>query len=131
MLISHEMRYKIRTKNLPTNGGEKILSIKEFLKQSLGNWVSTKTCQINDNLTVTSQPQIDKESFPGKIYLIMDVTLERTGAPMKLRLSGQQVQNLAPTFGEEAAKWVGRKIKIAAKQEYSGLGKSGFIYIPI
>ncbi len=130
MLISHEMRYKIRTKNLPTNGGDK-MSIKEFLSQSLGNWVSVKTCQVNDNLTVTSQPQIDKESFPGKIYLTMDVTLERTGAPMKLRLSGQQVQNLAPTFGEEAAKWVGRKIKIAAKQEYPGLGKSGFIYIPI
>ena len=130
MLISHEMRYKNYSKNMSTNGGDK-MSIKEFLSQSLGNWVSTKTCQVNDNLTVTSQPQIDKESFPGKIYLIMDVTLERTGAPMKLRLGGQQVQNLAPTFGEEAAKWVGRKIKIAAKQEYPGLGKSGFIYIPI
>lgn len=107
------------------------MSIKEFIEQSLGSWVSTKTCQVNDNLTVTSQPQIDKESFPGKMYLTMDVKLERTNQPMKLRLSGQQVQNLAPTFGEDAAKWVSRKIKIAAKQDYPGLGKSGFIYIPI
>ncbi len=107
------------------------MSIKEFLNQTLGNWVSTKTCQVGDNMTVTSQPKIDKESFKDKTYLVMDVTLERTNAPMKLRLSGQQVQNLAPTFGEEASKWIGRKIKIAAKQEYPGLGKSGFIYIPI
>lgn len=107
------------------------MSIKEFLNQSLGNWVSVKTCQVGDNMTVTSQPTIDKESFKDKIYLVMDVTLERTGQPMKLRLSGQQTQNLAPTFGEEASKWIGRKIKIAAKQEYPGLGKSGFIYIPI
>ena len=105
--------------------------IKEFLDQSIGNWVSTKTCQVNDNLTVTSQPKIDKESFKDKTYLTMDVKLERTNTPMKLRLSGQQVQNLAPAFGEEASKWIGRRIKIAAKQEYPGLGKSGFIYIPI
>jgi len=130
MLISHEMRYKNYSKNLPTIGGDK-MSIKEFLSQSLGNWVSVKTCQVNDNLTVTSEPKIDKETFKDKIYLTMEVTLERTNAPMKLRLSGQQVQNLAPTFGEEAAKWVGRRIKIAAKQEYPGLGTSGFIYIPI
>lgn len=107
------------------------MSIKEFLSQSLGNWVSIKTCQVNDNLTVTTEPKIDKESFKDKIYLTMDVILERTNAPMKLRLSGQQVQNLAPIFGEDAAKWVGRRIKIAAKQEYPGLGKTGFIYIPI
>ena len=68
------------------------MSIKEFLNQTLGNWVSTKTCQVGDNMTVTSQPKIDKESFKDKIYLVMDVTLERTNAPMKLRLSGQQVK---------------------------------------
>ena len=107
------------------------MSIKEFIDQSLGNWVSTKTCQVGDNLTVTSQPTIDKESFPGKMYLVMDVKRERDNQPMKLRLSGQQVQNLAPTFGEDATKWPTRRIKIAAKQEYPGLGKSGFIYIPI
>jgi hypothetical protein len=115
---------------MSTNGGD-TMSIKEFLSQSLGNWVSIKTCQVNDNLTVTTEPKIDKESFKDKIYLTMDVILERTNAPMKLRLSGQQVQNLAPIFGEDAAKWVGRRIKIAAKQEYPGLGKTGFIYIPI
>lgn len=105
--------------------------IKDFLNQSLGNWVSVKTCQVNDELTVTSQPVIDKESFKDKTYLVMDVKHDRTAQPMKLRLSGQQVSNLAPSFGEDASKWVSRRIRIAAKQDYPGLGKSGFIYIPL
>lgn len=107
------------------------MSIKEFLEQTKGNWVSTKTAQVGDNLLITSQPKIDKESFKDKVYLTMDVTNERSNEKMKLRLSGQQVQNLAPTFGDEASKWVNRRVKIAAKQMYSGLGKEGFIYIPI
>lgn len=107
------------------------MSIKEFLYQVKGNWVSTKTCQVGDNLTIMSQPKIDKETFQGKTYLVMDVKKESNGDPMKLRLSGQQVQNLAPTFGDNAAGWVGKRVKIAAKQMYSGLGKEGFIFIPI
>ena len=49
---------------------------------------------------------------------------------MKLRLSGQQVQTIEPTFGDDATKWIDRKIRIAAKQNYPGLGKEGFIYVP-
>jgi hypothetical protein len=107
------------------------MSIKEFLDQTKGNWVSTKTCQVNDILDITSQPKIDKESFKDKVYLTMDIKLERTGDAMKLRLSGQQVQNLAPTFGDDASKWVGRKVKIVAKTMYPGLGKEGFVYVPV
>lgn len=106
------------------------MSIKEFLDQTKGNWVSTKTCAVNDTLVITTTPKIDKESFKDKVYLTMDVKKEATGEAMKLRLSGQQVQNLEPTFGDDASKWVGRKIKIAAKQMYPGLGKEGFILIP-
>ena len=107
------------------------LSIKEFLDQVKGNWVSTKTCKVGDIIKIESPPKIDKESFKDKIYLVMDCSVnDNIAEPMKLRLSGQQVQNLAPTFGDDANKWIGRKIKIAAKQMYSGLGKEGFIYIP-
>jgi hypothetical protein len=107
------------------------MSIKEFMNQAKGNFVSTKTCQINDVLVITTAPTIDKETFPGKVGLVMDIKHERTGDAMKLRLNGSQVSNLEPAFGDDAAKWVGRKIKIVAKQDYPGLGKSGFIYIAI
>lgn len=107
------------------------MSIKEFLEQVKGNWVSTKTAQINDILTITTPPKIDKESFKDKTYLVMDVTNERSNEKMKLRLSGQQVQNIEPLFGDDASKWVGRKVKIVAKQMYPGLGKEGFVYIGI
>ncbi len=105
--------------------------IDEFMKKALtGNWVSTKTCEVNDILKITSPPTMDSETYPGKTYLIMDVTHERTNNQMKLRLSGQQVQSLAPTFSNDASKWVTRRIRIVAKQNYPGLGKEGFIYIP-
>jgi hypothetical protein len=107
------------------------MSIKEFLDQVKGNWISTKTAKVGDIIEVESQPKIDKESFKDKVYLVMDCSLNGNKAePMKLRLSGQQVQNLAPTFGDDASKWVGRKVKIAAKIMYSGLGKEGFVFIP-
>jgi hypothetical protein len=106
------------------------MSIKQFLDQTKGNWVSTKTCAVNDVFTITTAPVIDNKSFENKTYLIMDVKKESTNEALKLRLSGQQVQNLEPTFGDDAVKWVGRKVKIAAKQMYPGLGKEGFIYIP-
>lgn len=106
------------------------MSIKEFMDQAKGTWVSTRTCNVGDIVTITSQPKIDKESFQGKVGLVMEVKLERTGDAMKLRLNGSQTGNLEPTFGDDAAKWVGKKVKIAAKQDYPGLSKSGFIYIP-
>lgn len=106
------------------------MSIKEFLEKAKGTWVSTKNCNINDILAVTAQPTIDSTSFQGKTYLTMDVKLERTGEALKLRLGGQQVQNLVGVFTDNAVNWVGKRIKIAAKQNYPGLGKDGFIFVP-
>lgn len=106
------------------------MDIKEFMAKASGNWVSTKNCNVGDNLLITGQPTMDTTSFPGKTYLVMDVTNERNQEKLKLRLGGQQVQNLEPVFGDDGSKWVGRKVKIAAKQMYSGLGKEGFVYIP-
>jgi len=107
------------------------MSIKDFLEQAKGSWVTTTTCQVGDNLTITTAPKIDKESFQGKIALVMDVKVDRLSDPMKLRLNGSQVKNLEPSLGDDASKWVGRRLKIVAKQDYPGLGKSGFIYIAI
>jgi len=107
------------------------MSIKEFMDQSKGNYVSTKTCQVNDTLTIMSAPTIDKESFPGKVGLVMDVRLDRTNDAMKLRLNGTQVASMEPALGDDAAKWISRRIKIVAKVEYPGLAKSGFIYTVI
>jgi hypothetical protein len=112
------------------------MDIKEFMAKAAGNWVSTKNCNVGDDLLITSQPTMDTTSFTGKTYLTMDVTVQNRlddkgqSIKLKLRLGGQQVQNLEPSFGDDGSKWVGRKIKIAAKQNYSGLGKEGFIYIP-
>lgn len=107
------------------------MSIKDFLDQTKGNWVSTKTAKVGDIIEIESQPKIDKESFKDKVYLTMDCSLNGNKVePMKLRLSGQQTQALAPTFGDNAANWVGKKIRIVAKQMYPGLGKEGFIYVP-
>lgn len=105
------------------------MDIKEFMQKASGNWVSTKTCVVGDVLLITGKPAMDNTSFQGKTYLVMDVTLERTQDKLKLRLGGQQVQNLVPVFGEDGDKWVNRRIRIAAKQMYSGLGKEGFVYI--
>ena len=107
------------------------MSIKEFMEKAKGNWVSTKTCAVNDVFVIQTAPTIDSESFENKTYLIMDVKKESTGEALKLRLSGQQVMNIEPSFGDDAAKWIGRKVKIVAKQMYPGLGKEGFVYIPL
>ena len=107
------------------------MSIKEFMEKAKGNWVSTKTCNVGDNFTITSAPTIDNKSFENKTYLVMDVKKDGTNDTMKLRLSGQQVQTIEPSFGDIAEKWIGRRLKIVAKQNYPGLGKEGFIYIPI
>jgi hypothetical protein len=106
------------------------MSIKEFIDKATGMWVTTQKCQVGDTLLITSQPTIDNQSFPNKTYLVMDVKLERTNEPLKLRLSGQQARNLAPIFTDNASAWINKRVRIAAKQEYPGLGKSGFIYIP-
>ena len=106
------------------------MSIKQFLDQAKGMWVSTKNCNVNDILSIATQPTIDNTSFQGKSYLVMDVKLERTGEALKLRLGGQQVQNLVGVFTDNAASWVGKRVKIAAKQNYPGLGKDGFIFVP-
>lgn len=106
------------------------MSIREFIEKSTGNWVTTNKCQVGDVLVITSYPTIDTQSFQNKTYLVMDVKLERTNEPLKLRLSGQQTKNLVPVFTDDANNWLNKKIRIAAKQEYPGLGKSGFIYVP-
>ncbi len=106
-------------------------SIKEFLdKANKGAWVNTQRCNQGDTLTVTSQPQIDSQTFQGKSYLVMDVKLERTGEALKLRLSPNQTNNLVGVFGDNATLWVGKKIKVAGKINYPGLGKEGLIYVP-
>ncbi len=104
--------------------------IKEFIEKATGTWVTTQKCQVGDTLIITSQPTIDNQSFQNKTYLVMDVKLERTNEVLKLRLSGQQVKNLVPVFTDNAPAWINKRIRIAAKQDYPGLGKSGFIYIP-
>lgn len=106
------------------------MSIKEFLDKAKGMWVTTKNCNVNDILTIMSAPTIDNTSFQGKTYLVMDVKLERTGEALKLRLGGQQVQNLVGVFTDNAQNWITKKVKIAAKQNYPGLGKDGFIFVP-
>ncbi len=104
--------------------------IKEFIDKASGSWVTTQKCQVGDILQIETQPTIDNQSFQNKTYLVMDVKLERTGEQLKLRLSGQQAKNLVPIFTDNAAAWLNKRIRIAAKQEYPGLGKAGFIYIP-
>lgn len=111
--------------------GEQIsMSIKEFLDKAAGNWVSPKNCQVNDILKILTAPTIDDKTYQGKTYLVMDVEHERTQQAMKLRLSGQQTQNLVGVFTDNAASWIGKRVKIISKVNYPGLGKDGFIYIP-
>jgi hypothetical protein len=106
-------------------------SIKDFLDQAKGNWVSQKTAKVGDTVEIMTQPKIDKESFKDKVYLVADCILNGvTSSPMKIRFSGQQVIALQPTFGDDASKWIGRKVRIVAVVDYPGLGKKGFVYVP-
>jgi hypothetical protein len=104
-------------------------TIKEFLSQAIkGAWVTANRCNVGDVLQVTSVPEIDNQTFQGKTYLVMNVILERTKESLRLRLSATAVQNLVGVFTEQATDWVGKRIKVVAKQNYPGLGKSGLIY---
>ncbi len=105
-------------------------TIKEFLEKAKGNWVTATKCNVGDILKVTGQPQIDDKTFEKKIYLVMDITHERTNEAMKLRLSASAVNNLVGVFTDNAANWVGKRIKVAGKTMYAGLGKEGLIFIP-
>lgn len=105
--------------------------IDQFLNEATKSaWVNAQRCNIGDTIKITSIPTIDNQTYKGKTYLIMEVVLERTSEPLKLRLSGQQVQNLVSTFGKEAQTWIGKRIKVAGKANYPGLGKEGLIYVP-
>ena len=107
------------------------MSIKEFLDNAQKSaWVNAQRCNQGDILTVTSQPQIDDKTFQGKSYLVMDVKLERTKETLKLRLSPNQTNNLVGAFGDDANSWIGKRIKVAGKTNYPGLGKEGLIYVP-
>lgn len=105
--------------------------IKNFQTQAnKGTWVTATKCNVGDILAITSVPAIDNTSFPGKIYLVMDVKLERTSETMKLRLSSAAVNNLVGAFSDNEATWVGKRIRVAGKMNYAGLGKEGLIYVP-
>lgn len=107
------------------------MSIKDFLeKANTGKWVTATRANVGDILQVTSPPEIDTTSFPGKTYLVMDVKLERTGEQLKLRLSASAVQNLVTAFTDNNQAWIGKRIRIAGKTMYAGLGKEGLIYVP-
>jgi hypothetical protein len=107
------------------------MSIKEFLDNAQKSvWVNAQRCNQGDILTITSQPTIDDKTFPGRSYLVMDVRLERTRETLKLRLSPNQTYNLIGVLGDDAKSWIGKKIKVAGKVNYPGLGKEGLIYIP-
>ncbi len=107
------------------------MSIKNLLNQAnKGTWVTATRCNVGDILQVTSVPQTDSQSFPGKTYLVMDVKLERTGEAMKLRLSIAAVNNLVGAFSDNENTWVGKRIRVAGKMNYAGLGKEGLIYVP-
>jgi len=107
------------------------MSIKDFLDQAnKGAWVTANRCNVNDILQITSVPEIDTKSFQGKTYLVMGVVLERTKEPLRLRLSATAVNNLVGAFTDQSANWVGKRIKVAGKTNYPGLGKEGLIYIP-
>ncbi len=105
--------------------------IDQFLNETKKSvWVNAQRCNVNDILRVSGVPEIDNTTYAGKTYLVMDVVLERTNENLRLRLGGQQVQNLVPTFGKDASSWVGKRIKVAGKTVYPGLGKEGLIYVP-
>lgn len=107
------------------------MSIKDFLTQAnKGTWVNAQRCNVGDILLVTSVPTIDTTSFPGKPYLVMDVKLERTGETMKLRLSASAVNNLVGAFSDNNTTWINKRIRVAGKMNYAGLGKEGLIYVP-
>jgi hypothetical protein len=105
--------------------------IKNFQTQAnKGTWVTAAKCNAGDILIVATVPSIDNQSFPGKVYLVMDVKLERTGETMKLRLSSAAVNNLVSAFSDNEASWVGKRIRVAGKMNYAGLGKEGLIFVP-
>lgn len=107
------------------------MSIKDFLTQAnKGTWVTANRCNVGDILLVTSVPSLDNTSFPGKTYLVMDVKLERTGEALKLRLSAAAVNNLVGAFTDQNQAWVNKRIRVAGKMNYAGLGKEGLIYVP-
>ena len=105
-------------------------TIRDFLDQSKSKWVTAKTCEVGDIMEIKSKPELDTTSFQGKTYLVMDVLLERTKEELKLRLGSASVSNLVPSLTDVAEKWIGRKIKVAGKTMYAGLGKEGLIIIP-
>lgn len=107
------------------------MSIKDFLTQAnKGTWVTANKCNVGDILQITSIPTTDTTSFPGKTYLVMDVKLERTGEPLKLRLSASAVNNLVGAFSDNNSAWVNKRVRVAGKVNYAGLGKEGLIYVP-
>ena len=107
------------------------MSIKDFLATAnKGTWVTAAKCNVGDILQVISVPTIDNTSFQGKTYLVMEVKLERTGEQMKLRLSAAAVNNLVGAFSDSNAAWVNKRIRVAGKMNYTGLGKEGLIYVP-
>jgi hypothetical protein len=101
--------------------------ISKFLRGSGRRWLTAERVRVDDILEVVGEGEIDEETFT-KPYLILPVRYE--GEELWLRIGVRNARRLADAWGTDTARWVGKRIKVVALEEYPGLGRKGMVLSP-
>jgi len=104
-----------------------MVDVKQYLKESGGNWLRADNVQVGDKLRILSAGDIDDKTFD-RSYLVMPVVLMRTGENFSLRLGPKNVTRIAESFGEtDTGGWVNRLLEVISIETYKGLGQKGVL----
>lgn len=101
--------------------------IDKYLKQASGNWIKASNVQVGDQLQIEEPPTLDDQSFD-KPYLVLEVTLKRTGEKYNLRLGTKNVARIVETLGTSEQSWTGNLLEVLSIENYPGLGQKGVLF---
>lgn len=102
-----------------------MVDVKQYLKSSGGNWLRADHVKVGDKLKVLTPGTIDDKSFD-RAYLVLNVTLMRTGEEYQLRMGPKNVNRVAESFKEtDTNKWVNKLLEVVSIETYAGLGQKG------
>lgn len=101
------------------------VNVDEYVKS--GGWVTPDDVSEGDKLKITGPGRMD-DRFEQE-YLVIPVKYQ--GAELELRLGKRNTKRISEKFGPSTGDWIGKKIKVAAIEDYPGLGTKGLILQPV
>lgn len=92
-----------------------------------GGWLTAEEVEEGGRITIKGDAHFD-DRFEQR-YLVVAVAYG--GSEYNLRVGKRNTRRISKEFGTDAAEWAGRKVEVAAIQEYEGVNAKGMILKPV